>query len=159
MLAAHTLSEDDKIRNTITFSYKQYTYDPLFKKNSVIRPLPLQSSLPSFENLEYNYVRMEMIDDYEKVGKFAFKPELLKGLRQPCIDFPSFTYLGVQEIGYDEKILHEVSFQRVLLKIPQAREDTATEYLEKRVNDFLKLPSKEVYVDFPFQYEAFPCYF
>lgn len=73
------------------------------------------------------------------MGKYQFEAKLLKGLKQPCHDFPSFTYLNIQEVSYDEKVMHEVAFQRVLLKVPPTREDVATEYLENFVNSFIKL--------------------
>lgn len=58
--------------------------------------------------------------------------------------------MGVADVAYDEKVINEVAFQRVLLKIPSCIEERSAEDLENFVNKFLKLSSKEIYAGFPF---------
>ena len=43
--------------------------------------------------------------------------------------------------------------------MPPTKEDAGTENLEAFVNGFIRMNQKEVYIDFPFQYEAFPTFF
>jgi hypothetical protein len=53
-------------------------------------------------------------------------------------------------VDYDEKVINEVPFKRVLVKIPSCPEDRSPEDLENYVNKLIKQSNKELYVGFPF---------
>jgi hypothetical protein len=93
--------------------------------------------------------------DYQDVGKHSFLPRLLPGLQQPCLDFPSFKWLNVADITYDEKVINKVSFKRVLVRVPSCIEDRSDEDLEAYLGRFVKQLNKEVYLGLPYQIEAF----
>ena len=53
-------------------------------------------------------------------------------------------------MDYDEKIVNQVSFKRVLLKIPACFEDRSDNDLEIFVNKFVTQANKELYVGLPY---------
>jgi 5'-3' exonuclease len=68
------LSDYDKIRNQITFSYKCYIYD---KKRFEGQPkTPLNSTLTTLSGLPFNYTVMTLVEDYKDVGKHSFSSKL-----------------------------------------------------------------------------------
>ena len=97
--------------------------------------------------------------DYQDVGKHSFLPKLLPGLKEPTVDFPSFKWLSINSIEYDEVEINKVGFKRVLLKVPSCMEERSNEDLEAFVNKFIKQKNKELYIGSPYQLEAFPTSF
>jgi hypothetical protein len=86
-------------------------------------------------------------------------PEINPKAILPCIDFPSLKWLNITTIEYDKVVINKVPFKRVLVKAPQLEEEASTEALEMFCNRFIKTSTREVYVDFPYQNEAFPVAF
>lgn len=69
--------------------------------------------------LPFDYTRQQFHDDYENVGKFAFKAPLMEGVTCPMNDYPSLSWLGVQDLDYTEKFINKVAFKQCLAVIPQ----------------------------------------
>lgn len=159
MLALYPNGEDDNKRNQIYFYFKKFRYDHKLKKKSATPQEPLVSTIKKINSLPNNLASVELLFDYQDVGKHSFLPKLLPGLIQPCVDFPSFKWINVVNITYDIKNINKVDFKRVLVKIPQCMEDRSNEDLEKYVNKFVKLANKELYIGLPYQLEAFPTIF
>jgi len=94
----------------------------------------LLSSLKNFKSLKHNCVHLSHMDEYKDVGKFSFQPFKHPKTVEPCLSFPSFMHLSVIAVDYDEKVVNEVPFKRVLLKIPSCTEETSSEALEAFIN-------------------------
>lgn len=88
--------------------------------------------------------------EYSKVGHHSFEPRLLPGVVTPSVGFPSFTYLNVTEIDFDDKYIGKTCFGRVLVRIPPCEEDYSPEELDKFVKEFVKSGQASIYVGFPF---------
>ena len=146
------MAEEDVKRNKVYFEFKKYKYG-----GDNLGTLP--SPLGKLEALKDNYVTVEVVSEYRNVGQYSFKPELLPGVQWPSIDFPSLKWLGANSVTYDEKVINQVPFQRVLVRVPSCLEDQASEELEAFVYKFAKQASKELYVGYPWQWEAFPTLF
>ena len=86
-------------------------------------------------------------------------PEIHPNAVLPCLDLPSFRWLNITQIHYDYVVINKVSFKRVLVKAPQLPEEESTEALERFCNRYIQSSVREIYVDFPFQNEAFPVAF
>ena len=84
---------------------------------------------------------------------------MLKGVKLPNIDYPSFKYLNINTFEYDVKTVNKVGFKRVCVSIPSCLEESKSENLEQYLNKFVKQSLKEVYVNFPYMHEAFPLIF
>lgn len=102
---------------------------------------------------------MQLLFDYQDVGKHSFLPKLLPGVQLPCIDFPSLKWLGVASVSYDTKVINKVPFKRVLVNIPSCMEERSTEDLERFVYKFVEQANKELYMGYPYQIEGFPTIF
>ena len=66
--------------------------------------------------------------------------------------------MNIKDLEWDDKVVQKVAFQRALVVIPQCIEESHPQSLEKWVKKLPNMRSKEVYVDFPSQIEAFPVY-
>ena len=117
------------------------------------------SSIKKLKSLAANYASVELLFDYQDVGKHSFLPGLLPGVQLPCFDFPSLKWLGAQDVTYDEKVINKVAFKRVLVKVPSCIEDRSSDDLEKFVAKFVTLANKELYFGAPYQIEGFPTVF
>lgn len=138
------------------FYFKKFKYDKELKKQA---KRELSSSIKKLKSLQANYATVELLYDYQDVGKHSFLPKLLAGVELPCVDFPSLKWLGVQNVTYDEKVINKVAFKRVLICVPSCMEDRSTEDLEKFVNKFVTQANKEMYIGAPYQLEGFPTVF
>jgi hypothetical protein len=47
----------------------------------------------------------------------------MQGVVSPNIDYPSFKWLGVQHIDFDEKVINQVPFKIVLVRVPSCKEE------------------------------------
>ena len=74
-------------------------------------------------------------------------------------DYPSLSWLGVQELDYTEKFINKVAFKQCLALIPQTKEDASGADFEDWIYKFAEGKNKELYVKFPYQIEAFPLFF
>jgi hypothetical protein len=97
--------------------------------------------------------------DYQDVGKHSFLPSLLPGITLPCVDFPSFKWIGATHIDYDEIVVNKVAFQKVNIRIPSCFEDRSNQDLEAFIYRFIKQQEKELFIGLPYQIEAFPVCF
>lgn len=126
------MTEKEQFRNIINFTYKCYKYQRSQPSTS------LKSTLVNFRPPKHNFVHITLNDEYKDVGKYSFKPIKHPKTIEPCLSFPSFSYLGVIAVDYDEKVINEVAFKRVLLKIPSCIEDRTPEDLEVFIGKLLK---------------------
>lgn len=55
--------------------------------------------------------------------------------------------------------MRKVQFKKVLVNIPQCQEESQPELLEEYLQKLAKATHKSVFIDLPFQLEAFPMYF
>ena len=55
--------------------------------------------------------------------------------------------------------MRKVQFKKVLVRIPQCQEETQPEILEQFLWRLAKQSNKQVFVDLPYQREAFPMFF
>jgi hypothetical protein len=110
------------------------------------------------KDLPYDYVSSKIHSEYSDVGKYSFTSTLDKKVIVPCYDFPSFKWLNVINIEYEEVLINKVPFKICLAKIPSCKEESNPEELEKFVYDFVNLTVKELYIDFPWLNEGFPLY-
>ena len=78
----------------------------------------------------------------------------MPNVRQPCPGYPSFKYLGCQDVEVANKYVQKVSFCQFLVTSTQAIAETQPEEFVKFVNQYVSSQSKEIYVGFPFQREA-----
>jgi hypothetical protein len=62
----------------------------------------------------------------------------MQGVVTPNIDYPSFKWMGVQHIDFDEKVINRVPFKIVLVRVPSCKEEQSNDELEKLVYDFAK---------------------
>lgn len=93
------------------------------------------------------------------MGKHSFEPKILDGVVIPSLGYPSFSYLNVTEIDFDEKYIGKTCFNIVLVRIPPCEADYTPEVLEKTLKQFVKSGSKSIYIGFPWQLEALPLTF
>jgi 5'-3' exonuclease len=113
-------SSDEQHRNTVSFIFKSFIYDPTIPKAEL---KPLESAIKKMKTLEYSYIREESHTDYENVGQMSFQSQLMQGVVVPNIDYPSFKWLGVQHIDFDEKVINHVTFKIVLVIVPSCSEE------------------------------------
>lgn len=73
-------------------------------------------------------------NDYANVGQNCFNSKLLPGVNLPSPGFMSFKYLNVIDFEVDQVIVQKKSFERILVKIPQAIQETQPSKLEQYVN-------------------------
>jgi len=71
-------------------------------------------------------------------------------------DYPSFKWLGITELHYQEKFINKVAFKQCLAQIPRCREDTSGAAFEDWIYKFSESKRSELYISFPYQIEAFP---
>lgn len=67
------------------------------------------------------------LQDYGDVGKHSFEPKILDGVVIPSLGYPSFSYLNVTEIDFDEKYVGKTCFNIVLVRIPPCEADYTPE--------------------------------
>jgi 5'-3' exonuclease len=96
-------------KNTTSFIYPSYTYDPSQAKGKDAKPL--QSTLSSMKDLKNDFTTIEYHHDYEKCGTFGFTSALLDGVNLPCTNYPSLNWLGVVELDYTDKFVQKVAFK------------------------------------------------
>ena len=77
----------------------------------------------------------------------------------PSPGYPTFKSLGVIELHYDSVYVHKQAFQKCMVVIPQCIEETQPEELERWLIKLTKQNKKDVFIDFPYQREAFPMSF
>jgi hypothetical protein len=150
------LSDADRTRNSIAFEYWSYKYDAKCKTQP---PKVLKSTLTNFTDTIYDLTTTKLVSEYAEVGKLSFEPELLKGVVHPSPGYPSFKYLGIQELEPDHKVVQKVSFIQQLVVMPQCIEETQPQELQNFLNKLVSASNKELYCGFPFQQECFAMYF
>ena len=97
--------------------------------------------------------------EYESVGTDSFYPTILNGVQLPCPGYPSFKTLNIIDLEIDRVNVQKVPFEKFLVTMPQCIEETQPEELEKYLLKLTKQNKKDVFIDFPYQREAFPtCY-
>ena len=100
-----------------------------------------------------------MNTEYENVGTDSFKAVILPGVELPCPGYPTFKTLNVIDLEVDRINVQKVPFEKFLVIIPQCFEETQPEELEKYLIKLTKQNKKDVYINFPYQHEAFPVCF
>lgn len=148
-----SFSQKETDRNQWKFCYHNYNYVPTEP------PKPLPSTLTNLKPLSGDHTVCTIINDYEHVGEASFSPKLLPGCIIPCVGYPSFKQLNVIEVTYETIVVRKVQFQKLLIRIPQCREETQPEYLEEYLGKLAKQKDKHVFVDCPYQKEAWPIFF
>lgn len=97
----------------------------------------IKSPLTSFPSLSKNYVEIKAINEYEKVGQYAFTSLIHPKAKLPCVDFPSFRWLDIKEFTFDVKYVNKVPFKRMLVNIQRTKEDLDPSLLENYIKKFL----------------------
>ena len=106
------LSQADTIRNISAFEIYAYNYNPN-AEFKVRKP-----ALKSFTSKVTDLTAVNLIKEYENVGTMCFKSALMPGVKKPMPGYPSFEWLGVQELEPDHKVVQKVSFVRHMVKVP-----------------------------------------
>jgi len=119
----------------------------------------LKPALKSFTSKITDFTAVTLIKEYENVGSMCFKSALMPGVKKPMPGYPSFEWLGVQELEPDHKVVQKVSFVRHMVKVPQCLEETQPEKLEEFIDKLCNATKKDIFVNYPFQSEAFAMYF
>jgi hypothetical protein len=131
----------------------------VYRHNKTAPGKQLVSTLTKFTDPIADMTSVQLVSEYERVGQISFESKLLKGVQHPCPGYPSFKYLGIQELMADHKVVQKVNFVQWLVVMNQCLEETQPQELEKYLNHMVKTGNTEVYVNFPWQQEAFPMYF
>lgn len=101
------------------------------------------------KDLKNDCSAIEMHDDYENVGKFAFITHQLPGVIHPQCDFPSMKWLNITKLEYSDKWINRVRFEQLLAVIPQCPEDTSGGDFEDWIYNFIESRQRELYINFP----------
>ena len=130
----------------------------MFDKTLKQGPL-LPSTLKTMGPLDNDRSKTVVQRDYENVGSFCFPSKMLPGVVKPQPGFPSLLWLNVDSLDFAEVYVQKVCFHKALVKVPQYKEDTNGADFEDWIYKFANSRLKELYVNFPWQIEAFPLYF
>ena len=126
------LSEKETLRNTTSFGCFSYSFVPEgAKREYAIKPL--ESTLTHLDALPKDLSVATYNNEYASVGQFSFVCEILEGVVTPCPGFHSFKYLNVIGIEKDSVFVQKKSFERMLIKVPQAIQESQPQQLEKFV--------------------------
>ena len=150
MAGGSDINDEEKMRNQSSFIFFSYNFD------KTVVPKPLKSSLTNLKSLEQDFSKLKVETEYENVGQTAFSPKILPRVKLPSPGYPSFKTLGVIELKYDSVYVQKQMFQKCMVVIPQCIEETQPEDLEKYLLKLSKAHKKDVFIDFPFQREAYP---
>ena len=156
MASGATYSEEERLRNNWSFTFFAYRHD---LRQNAGKQKKLKSTLTHLRDLDRDCSSLMLNSEYESVGTDSFKPMLLKGVELPCPGYASFKTLNAIDLEVDRVTVQKVSFEKFLVVIPQALEETQPEELEKYLLKLTKQNKKDVFIGYPYQHEAFPTCF